>query len=200
MYYYIYTTTNLINGKVYHGKHKTNNIDDGYLGSGTYLKRAIKKYGEENFNRVIRIFCRTEDIMNEMEEHLSYVEDWVGDKNCYNIKYGGQGGFDHITEEHREKARQSLIANPNVGGTKNWTEDSKRRATEQALLNLKNGACTTKGFKFSEESKQKMSESHRGMSNGKYGHVWCVKPDAINKVERIWCHPDAILEGWITCK
>jgi len=50
MHYIVYKTTNLINKKIYIGIHSTENINDGYLGSGTALKRAIAKHGKENFS------------------------------------------------------------------------------------------------------------------------------------------------------
>ncbi len=41
MYYVIYKTTNLVNGKFYIGKHQTNDLNDGYIGSGKILRLAI---------------------------------------------------------------------------------------------------------------------------------------------------------------
>jgi hypothetical protein len=47
----IYCITNLINGKKYIGSDSNNNPK--YMGGGTYLKKAIKKYGKENFKKEI---------------------------------------------------------------------------------------------------------------------------------------------------
>lgn len=51
MYHLVYMTTNLVNGKMYVGVHSTENLEDGYLGSGNLIKKAVKKYGRENFDR-----------------------------------------------------------------------------------------------------------------------------------------------------
>ncbi len=72
MYYTIYVVTNLIDGKKYHGKHGTDDLDDDYIGTGgKHYQNAVKKYGKENFKKQIRMLCRSYDVMTEMEEYLS---------------------------------------------------------------------------------------------------------------------------------
>ena len=103
--YILYETTNLVNGKKYRGIHKTNNLEDGYLGSGTALKLAVKKYGEENFSRDIIEFCETYDEL--LIKESVYVDDeWVKDKSNYNLKTGGQSGI--LSQESRYKISETL--------------------------------------------------------------------------------------------
>lgn len=66
-FYGIYKITNLVNGKMYIGQHMTDNLDDGYMGSGLHLKRAVKKYGKSNFRKEWMMFCEDEEELNYME-------------------------------------------------------------------------------------------------------------------------------------
>lgn len=67
IFYGLYKITNLLNGKMYIGKHKTTNLDDGYMGSGKIIKRAIAKYGVQNFRKEWLMFCEDEEELNYME-------------------------------------------------------------------------------------------------------------------------------------
>ncbi len=67
MYYIIYETTNTINGKKYRGAHICKSLEDEYYGSGKLLKKAISKYGIENFERKILMICDSVDHMFEQE-------------------------------------------------------------------------------------------------------------------------------------
>lgn len=52
-----YQTKNLKNGKTYMGFYSTNDVNDGHIGGGKYIKKDIEKYGIENFQRkIITIF------------------------------------------------------------------------------------------------------------------------------------------------
>lgn len=94
MYGYVYETTCHITGKKYIGMHRWDKdaIDESYLGSGIYLKRAVKKYGRENFSVKILEWCETRDELSEREAY--YISKYKApiSNDYYNIEDGGLGG------------------------------------------------------------------------------------------------------------
>lgn len=56
-YHFIYKTTCLVTGRYYVGMHSTDNLDDGYLGSGKLLGYSVAKHGKENHKREIVEVC-----------------------------------------------------------------------------------------------------------------------------------------------
>lgn len=135
IYYFVYETTNLVNGKKYRGIHKTEKLEDNYLGSGFALKNAIKKYGKQNFKRDILEFCLSYDELIEKEK-IYVDEDWVKDNSNYNIKTGGQSAGilsdvskNKISETLKRKYKSGEIKSVgNLGGT--ITNDHKDKISE----------------------------------------------------------------------
>ena len=105
-YYLIYQITNNINGKIYIGKHKTKNLEDGYMGSGKMINKAIdkplkhaqKKYGLENFTKTILYYLQNKEEMNLLEK-MVVNEAFCKRKDTYNIKIGGDGGNNNNPDE-----------------------------------------------------------------------------------------------------
>ena len=56
----------MLNGKFYFGVHKTKNPNDEYLGSGTYIKRAVEKHGEQNFRKEV-LFIYLDVVKNDVK-------------------------------------------------------------------------------------------------------------------------------------
>jgi hypothetical protein len=84
MFYTVYKTTNLINGKIYVGLHITNNLEDDYLGSGSQLKSAVKKYGKENFKREIIHLCKSKGECGYLEAKEQFVRGVMETDDYYN--------------------------------------------------------------------------------------------------------------------
>ncbi len=118
MYGYIYKTTNLVNGKVYIGKHKSNYFDfDNYKGSGKLLYKAFKKYGFQNFKCEllesvdnIPTICNSKEELNQSE--IYYIKYFNAQKNLnfYNIAKGGEGDIYNCLTENQKLKRNKKIS------------------------------------------------------------------------------------------
>lgn len=137
---YFYKITNNINGHYYYGIHSTNNLNDGYMGSGTRLHYAFKKYGKENFTKeIIKFFDTYKDVCEY--ESVVVNETLLKDDSCYNIKCGGIGG-----------AKNMLTAIDNLGNTYFINKDDDR---------LKNGELhyIWTGRKRTDEEREKIRKT-----------------------------------------
>ena len=117
-YNYFYKITNNINGHYYYGIHSTNNLDDGYMGSGTILHYAYKVYGIENFTKEIIKFFDTREECSLYESQIVNKE-LARDKNCYNSRLGGDNQYIwYHKEESRNNIRKTMTpensTNPRV--------------------------------------------------------------------------------------
>lgn len=90
--YLVYKTTNIKSGKFYIGVHQTQDINDGYLGSGLLLRRSIEKHGEDNFKREILFSFDNPDDMFKKEKEL-VDKNFISREDTYNLAIGGKGGW-----------------------------------------------------------------------------------------------------------
>ena len=161
MYGYIYLIVNNINGKTYVGKRKLYNKnwnEDGYMGSGHYLRRSQNKYGIENFEKFLITWTYSEE--DACEKELFWIAEYrKRGKAEYNIADGGQGGLIGTwTEERRKKLSESCKGHKAWNKGKHFSEESCIKMSEAH----KGKPSCNKGKHFSDEAKKKMSEAHKG--------------------------------------
>lgn len=109
-YHYIYKTTCLINNKYYIGMHSTNNLDDGYMGSGSALKYSIHVYGKKNHKVEILEFAKNREEL-VLKESKIVNKSVVNDGKSMNMKPGGIGGFMKKVKNKKKKHKKKTSIN-----------------------------------------------------------------------------------------
>lgn len=148
MKYIVYEITNKVNGKIYVGVHKTENLNDGYMGSGKNIKDAIKKYGIDNFDKKYIAIFDNPTQMFEMESEI-VNESFVTNKNTYNISLGGLGSFEHVNKNYwtEKKRRLHGLKYGTIAGS--WDNKEKRKKTwESVPLEFRINNAKKMGDKF----------------------------------------------------
>lgn len=180
---YIYRITNLINKKTYIGQHTVREgrtiTSDTYWGSGKLITASRKKYGKENFKKEILISGEfTKDEINTLEIEYISKERSIG-KAEYNISDGGESPFLNadFAKYAASKTDYSKVSKSLKDFHKNNEEFVKERAQKIADIKKSKGYSFktkgTTGYKFSDESKKKMSElKKKGELNSSFGTHW----------------------------
>lgn len=121
MYHIVYRTTNTANNHEYIGVHSTNNVNDGYYGSGRALKEAVREYGYESFTteHIFFAFSREDALF---VENMLVNDVYVAREDTYNIIQGG-----HTT---------------NFGGMSFWSGKSRSEDTKRKISMSKKGQMT----------------------------------------------------------
>lgn len=168
-YYTIYKITNNIDGKYYIGQHTTEDLDDGYMGSGKLIYRAIQKHGIENFTKEYLRFCSSPEELNLIEEELVIINEV--DPNSYNLTKGGNKP--PVAKKGRKSTRPKF---PNGYGYKHTPEalEAIRKWTieNQPMNNpesRKKVSASRMGMKFSEEHRKNLRLSHLGKASPNKG-------------------------------
>lgn len=158
IYHTVYKTTNLVNGKIYIGKHSTNDLNDSYFGSGRLLKDALNKYGKDNFKKEI-LSTHDTDLLAYSAEEKILTEEFIAGNQNYNLCVGGLGPKSFtkeqkkklsdikigckLTKEHSANISKSLMGRKRSAKTvnkiKKWHTGRKR---PQSTLDKLNASAT----------------------------------------------------------
>jgi hypothetical protein len=186
-YHYIYKTVCSITNKFYIGMHSTDDLEDGYKGSGTYLWKSIHKHGKENHvTTILEFFSSREELKNREAQIVN--EELISDKRCMNICLGG-GGLDYLFAGKKGNDAQKILRE----NDQEW--NNKRSEAISVAIRSNTAACeantfrlkerhasgsfkydTFTGKKHSEETKIKISKSiadkQSGEKNSQFGLCW----------------------------
>lgn len=169
-YHYIYKTICKVTGNFYIGMHSTDNLEDGYLGSGKRLWYSIRKHGVENHEREILEFLPDRSSLKSREKEI-VNEEFLQDPMCMNIALGGEGGKlleinGFYGKSHSEEVKLRISKSKHGQGSGNansqfgttWvTKDCVNKKIKKSDIDdyILNG--WKKGLYVSKETKEKLS-------------------------------------------
>jgi hypothetical protein len=159
-YFTIYKTTNTINKKIYIGYHETNNLLDNYMGSGKLLKKAIEKYGKENFiKEILYIYPTKEEALCKEIELVN--ENFIERQDTYNLKIGGDGGWNYINDVYLKDIVEYNKRNKKISETiKRLYKEGKKKGFCRHDGTHILSPTNIKGRKLSDETKKLISKNN----------------------------------------
>ena len=187
----IYKATNLVNGKIYIGQttrtlQERKKSHNQLAKRGTpYFRKAIIKYGINNFKWQVICICPNIDSLNDQEQY--YIAYYDSMNKGYNLT---SGGLNYIMSEKSKKkmseskqnmskeTKQKISNNhADVSGEKNpmfgKTGENHpmfgRRGESHPMFGRTGENHPMFNGHHSEKSKKKMSESRKGERNWNYG-------------------------------
>jgi hypothetical protein len=188
-YHFIYKTTNLLSGRYYIGMHSTNDLNDGYIGSGKRLKASIRKHGIENHKFEILEFFDSRKELALKESQLVTMKEVIN-KECMNLKVGGIGGFPPTAKQRFLEKMKNIDYKKMFG----------QKASERNLKQYEEGTRKRDfqydwtGKKHKPETIQRLKEVKKGQGKGKtnsqFGTFW-ITNGKVNKKTN-----SKIPEGW----
>jgi hypothetical protein len=210
-YHFIYKTTCSITGKYYVGMHSSDNLDDGYLGSGKILGYSRHKYGDENHTREILEYAESREQLRSREKEI-VNEELLSDPLNINLKYGGEGGWDQVNlklskQHHIDNGRKGGKVGGFIGGKMKHKENFHNEAAKLKRQNtiierygssseyavymnkfITDESITKRKNKFQQNNHQK------GDKNSQFGLKWIYSEEL--KISKKIKKSDQIPHGW----
>ena len=187
-YHYAYKTIRLETGEYYYGIHSTNDLNDGYQGSGNRIQYLLSK-NEFLITGIIEFFNSRSDAL--LFERQLVTKETINDPLCLNLVPGG-AGTDIIYKTKEETKKKLSEMRKGVPASENrkaklkqfWTNKTPEERRAIALERAKNRVYTQEGLEriresnrtrvYTEETKKKKSkprseETKQKISNSRKG-------------------------------
>lgn len=167
MHIYVYRITNLINQKEYVGVHTTSNLDDGYMGSGIAIMRAVKKHGVKNFRKEIIQFFDSESEAYDYELRI-VSEEYVAREDTYNMTLGGKKppARKGVKLDEETKERFRILAN---------TPERKQASARGGRIGIRH----VKDTGWSQEAITKRTKTRQERNGYSRDMSYCHTPEAL---------------------
>lgn len=167
--------------------HSTNNIEDGYIGSGSRLRNSIRAHGKNSHEMEILEFFESRDDLSEREKEL-VNEEILKDPFCMNLVKGGEAKqlFDMESRSRgAESANKKNWKDPSfVEKMKRTGSKTFKRLWEENRLSIPDWTGKT----HSEETKKKIGTSNsiaqRGEKNSQFGTFWINNGEINKKIKK----------------
>lgn len=174
--------------------HSTDDLDDGYIGSGKRLWYSINYHGKENHTKEILEYCDTREELKNREREI-VNEQLLEEDLCMNLIVGGEGGRGFTSDEQRENAKKSNAKQKILRETDpEWVENVRKKRSEGHKKTYDDGRREKtyfydwNGKNHSDESKSKMSEAKKGKVSGKansqFGTCWITNGTEAKKIKK----------------
>ena len=168
-YHFIYKITNKLNGKFYIGMHSTDDLGDGYFGSGKLLHRSINRHGKDfHIMEITEFFDSRQELCAREKEILT--EELLSNPLCLNLSKGGTGGNKIEWTDERRAERSAMFKQ--MERTKAHREKIGKALKGKALTPERKAKISEgmKGFTQSDLSVRKRVEKLKGQSR----FVWTI--------------------------
>jgi hypothetical protein len=205
-YHFIYKTTNILSGKYYIGMHSTDNLEDGYMGSGKRLRYSLNKYGKENHKVEILEFFDSRKELAVREKDIVNLNE-IAKEECLNLVVGGGAAKYTFSDEKKLFENGKRLGDNHayrLKTDKEYLDKVKKRASELFYqLHRENKLSNTPRFsggKHTQDARNKIGLANmikqRGELNSQYNTCWITNGTENKKVKKDTLK-DWLSAGWL---
>jgi hypothetical protein len=202
-FHYIYRITNTKNNRYYIGMHSTDDLEDGYMGSGKRIRNSIRKHGLDAHTKEILEFLDNRRSLAEREKEI-VNESLLQNPLCMNLQPGGGGGIS--SKEHLKNLNKgSSIYMKNKWKNPDYRENMSRDISKKSSERMKD---LWKDVEYRDTFKPFLGKNHKeetillmkekkkgygiGESNSQFSTIWITDEIENKKIKKT----DIIPEGW----